>query len=183
MMTRTTRFIPCRVLVIAASAPLEAFPQFLQLFQGDPFRRSDVDGCSTCHVDPGGGGPRNEFGQAFEANQMVITPMLRAGFPDRFVYPITRVSDGSVIQFADPDDTSLVVELGGVRYLVDVVSRSVPGLDAAEGEGPAQTTDSPRLVAETISPVDSATSEGAFFGPRIVNLPNGKSLGRATWSP
>ena len=68
--------------------------------------------------------------------------------------------------------------MGGISYLVDVVSRSVPGLDTAEGEGPAPTTDSPRVVAETISPVDSATSEGAFFGPRIVNLPNGKSLGQ-----
>ena len=175
-MTRMNKLVLCLGLVVATSTPLEAFPQFLQIFQADAFRRPEVDGCLTCHVNPGGGGPRNEFGQAFEANQMVITPMLRAGFPDRFVYPVSRVGDGNVIHFADPDDTSLVVELGGERHLVDIVSRSVPGLDDAEGPSLLPVTTAPPTVAGSVSPVDPATTEGAFFGPRIVNLPNGKSL-------
>ena len=177
-MTSMKKLVLCLGLVVATSTSLEAFPQFLQLYQADAFRRPEVDGCGTCHLNPGGGGPRNEFGQAFEANQTVITPMLRSQFPGRFVYPISRVGEGNVIHFADPDDASVVLELGGERYLVDIASRSVPGLDDTEGEGPLQITAVPPTVGETISPVDPATSEGAFFGPRIVNLPNGKSLGQ-----
>jgi hypothetical protein len=168
------KFVLCLVLVVASAAPLEAFPQFLQLFQADPFRRPEVDGCGTCHVNPGGGGPRNQFGQAFEANQMRVTPMLRSQFPDRFVYPTSRVDPDNVIHFADPDDRTVVVELGGVRYLVDVAARNVPGLDTSPTQSLAEAN---TLQGDTPSPVDPATSEGAFFGPRIVNLPNGKGLG------
>ena len=38
----------------------------------------------------------------------------------------------------------------------------------------------PVAVAISVSPVDAFTSEGAFFGPRIVNLPNGKGMERGS---
>lgn len=174
-MRHTARLVLYLALLGATAAPAPAFPVFLQMFQTDPLRRPEVDGCATCHVDPHGGGPRNEFGLAFAANQMQITPMLRAQFPDRFVYPTSRIGGGTAVHFTDPENASLVMEVDGQRYLVDLESRSVPGSETGGPESPARTVAA--APGSTIRPVDSATSEGAFFGPRIVDLPNGKGMG------
>ena len=105
--------------------PAFAMPQFLELFLADPFHRPGVDGCITCHMSPEGGDARNPFGQAFESGGEIITPMLRAQFPDRFVYPVSRVNDGLVIHFSDPANKQIVVESGAVKALVDVEKKMV----------------------------------------------------------
>ena len=65
-------------LVFAAMVPPAAgFPMFLQIYQNDPFRNPELDGCSVCHVNPAGGEIRNEFGLAFFETQTRITPLLR----------------------------------------------------------------------------------------------------------
>src|SRR6058998_1680894 len=85
-----------RVLVMVAflvcTSPVFAMPQFLQMFRNDPFRNPAVDGCNTCHMSPQGGDARNAFGQAFESGGERITPMLRAQFPDRFIFPVRTTS-------------------------------------------------------------------------------------------
>ena len=147
-------------LVFAAMVPPAAgFPMFLQIYQNDPFRNPELDGCSVCHVNPAGGEIRNEFGLAFFETQTRITPLLRSQFPNRFVYDTTTLGD-TLLHFSDPENTRLVVELEGEKYLVDLASRSVS---------------SPQTEI-SVSPSDEFTSEGAFFGSRIVNLPNGKPL-------
>ena len=116
---------------------LQARPEFLMLFQNDPLRLASVDGCSTCHINPLGGGSRNEFGLAFAGNGFVITPMLRAGFPDRFDVPSTRLDNGTVLYFSDPDSESVVMERGEERYLIDleaVVSGRASAPSAPERE-------------------------------------------------
>src|SRR5881409_2498855 len=111
-----------RVLVMVAflvcTSPVFAMPQFLQMFRNDPFRNPAVDGCITCHMSPEGGDARNAFGQAFESGGERVTPMLRAQFPDRFVYPTSRVGT-LTIHFSDPENKQVVVETGGMKNLVD----------------------------------------------------------------
>src|SRR5919108_1624681 len=92
------------VVFIFSAAPAFAMPQFLEMFRSDPFRNPAVDGCNTCHMSPQGGDARNPFGQAFENAGERFTPMLRAQFPDRFVYPTSKVSDSLTIYFSDPDN-------------------------------------------------------------------------------
>ena len=65
--------------------PASAFPEFLDDYLIDPLRRPGMDGCSVCHQDPGGGGPRNPFGRGFENAGYSITPELREQFPDMFI--------------------------------------------------------------------------------------------------
>ncbi len=65
--------------------PASAFPEFLDDYLTDPLRRPGMDGCSVCHQDPGGGGPRNAFGRDFESASYSITPELREQFPDMFI--------------------------------------------------------------------------------------------------
>jgi hypothetical protein len=131
-----------------------------------------------------GGDARNEFGLAF-ADTLMITPMLRAQFPDRFVFPTMRVSDTLTILFSDPERSQVVVQTGATtRTLVDVDRMSVDGrvvsvpqaattVRAASSEASAvqnvQSEDGGSRV-----PVDDYAREGAFFGANVVNLPNGK---------
>ena len=126
------------VLFLLSSVPAFAMPQFLQMYRSDPFRNPSVDGCQTCHMSPQGGDPRNAFGQAFEAAGEQITPMLRAQFPDRFVYPTSRVSDALTIHFSDPDKKQVVVEAAGMKNLVDVDKRTVNGTPATNTTSPVR---------------------------------------------
>ena len=55
---------------------------------------------------------------------MMITTMLRAQFPDRFVYPVSKVNDNLTIYFSDPTNKQTVVEVNGMRTLVDVEKKA-----------------------------------------------------------
>jgi hypothetical protein len=171
-MTRLIRI----VFFLLWSAPAFAMPQFLQMYRSDPFRNPAVDGCITCHMSPEGGDARNPFGQAFERGGETITPMLRAQFPDRFVYPTSKVSDTVTIHFSDPNNQQMVMETGGVKSLVDVARHAVDGRPATrpnESEAALSTPPPAAAPAKEIS-VDSFAREGAFFGSNVVNLPDGK---------
>src|SRR5438128_2533930 len=166
------------VVFFFSTAPAFAMPQFLQMFRSDPFRNPAVDGCITCHMSPEGGDARNAFGQAFESGGEIITTMLRAQFPDRFVYPTSKVSDALTIHFSDPNNKQVVVEAGGMKNLVDVDKRTVNGRAAGAPNVPAAApataaaAAAPSALSEV--PVDQYAREGAFFGSNVVNLPDGK---------
>ncbi len=171
------------ILLAVGSVPAAAFPGFLQIYQADPLRNPTVDGCVVCHVDPAGGGPRNEFGLAFADNEFMISPLLRSQFSDRFTYDTEPLGSSTILHFSDPDNASLVVEVEGMRYLADLASRGLasgsPSAPVAPGTPESQAESGvggPSPIS--VSPVDSFTSEGAFLGPRIVNLPNGKGMER-----
>jgi uncharacterized beta barrel domain-containing protein DUF5777 len=170
-MTRTIVF----TVLFLSSVPGYAMPQFLELYRSDPFRNPSVDGCITCHMSPQGGDARNAFGQAFESGGEQITPMLRAQFPDRFVYPISRVSDALTVHFSDPNKKQVVIETSGMKNLVDVEKTAVNGVPSNVTTSPTRLT-----IAETQAEqrsdvrVDRDAREGAFFGSNIVNLPDGK---------
>jgi hypothetical protein len=163
------------VLIVLAPVPASAFPEFLEIFRADALRRPEVDGCATCHVNPAGAGPRNEFGQAFDAAGRQVTPLLRAEFEDRFAYPATPVSGDVRVHFSDPANATVVLETGGERFLVDVAALSVAGAPAAGT--PAGGPEAAAASADGPGPADPVTTEGAFFGSRVVNIPTGKAVG------
>src|SRR5215831_19767337 len=142
-----TRFFLLTVLVLSC-VPAYAMPQFLELYRKDPFRNPNVDGCNMCHMSPQGGDARNAFGQAFESAGEQITPMLRAQFPDRFVYPILRVSDALTIHFTDPNKKLIVAEAAGMKSLIDAEKTSVNGVSATVTTSPTRLV-TPEGQAET----------------------------------
>ena len=121
-MIRITGAVLLLVFLISLAQPVTARPPYLEIFRADPMRRSDVDGCAVCHVNPEGGGVRNEFGSAFEAAQHTITPMIRAGFPDRFGFSSTRLIDGSAFYFSDPENETVVFERNEEKFLIDLAA-------------------------------------------------------------
>lgn len=113
------------ILLLGVVEQLHARPEFLARFQADPFRRAEMDGCSVCHVNPRGGGPRNEFGVAFRDGGLQITPMLRANFPDRFKFETAKLANGAVFYFSDPESKFVVLEREKQKVLIDLTTISV----------------------------------------------------------
>src|ERR1019366_1980359 len=100
-MIRLSRAILFLALFVSAGMSAFALPMFLAAYKADKYtnpKNKDVI-FSFCHMSPTGGDELNTFGKAFEAGGEVFTPMLRAQFPERFAYPMTKVSETLTIHF------------------------------------------------------------------------------------
>ncbi len=178
-------------LFVMAGASAFAYPNFLEDYKADKFtntKNKDMV-CDFCHMSTSGGDERNPFGKAFEAGGEKFTPMLRAQFPDRFSYPVTKVDDNLTIHFSDPDNKVVVIESQGKRVEVNVGAKTVDGKAAAPAgdivAAPSAAQPSAgtaraaglNLTPQTKSgvPTDPFAREGAFFGQNVVDLPNGKA--------
>ena len=124
-MIRLIIIISILMCIAVMIQPVQARPEYLARFQADPFRRPEVDGCGTCHISPGGGGPRNDFGTAFEKGDHAITPMLRATFPDRFKFDTTKLPNGGIFYFSDPEGKAVVYEKDKQKTLIDLAALTV----------------------------------------------------------
>ncbi len=146
------------ILLVWLVEPVISHPAYLEVFRADPFRRADVDGCVTCHVDPNGGGQRNEFGSAVEAADHVMTPMIRANFPDRFEVETAELPDGKVFYFSDPESQYAVLEREGEKFLIDLVALAIDTGEEEEIPPPSNTVSF------------FVTSEGPGSGGRLGGL-------------
>jgi hypothetical protein len=181
-------------LFLAANVSAFAYPNFLEDYKADKFtnpKNKDAV-CNFCHMSPGGGDERNEFGKTFETGGEKFTPLLRAQFPDRFSYPMLKVSDTLTIHFSDPDNKVVVVQSGDTHAEVNLEKKTVDGKPATPSGGgdivmtpPAQpaarapggaVNNFGQGDSRTRIPTDPLSREGAFFGQNIINLPNGKGL-------
>src|SRR5262245_7392604 len=102
-------------------------PQFLELLPQGSVPQSECRWLERLSCERDGRRRTKSLGQAFESGGEQITAMLRAQFPDRFVYPTSRVSDALTIHFSDPDKKQVVVEAGGSKNLVDLDRTTVNG--------------------------------------------------------
>lgn len=126
MMFRGISSVLTGIIVCCVLQPVAARPEYLAKFQADPFRRAEVDGCITCHVNPAGGGARNDFGTAFQAASHDITPLLRAGFPQHFKFETANLPDGSTFYLSDPQSKFVVFERAHQRVLVNLAEVAAP---------------------------------------------------------
>ena len=152
--------LTCALLVFCYS--VNARPEFLALFAADPYSRPELRSkCSVCHINPAGGGERNEFGKAFAAAGFKITPELRAAWPDRFVQPGQPAPPR--VTFVSESQHQVILEYGGKKLLINTRDRTVSELPAEVSGAPAPVVaqSQPRQTENVYVPVDV----------RLVNLP------------
>ncbi len=170
-----------------APALAHARPEFLARFVADPFARTEKAMCSNCHLNPQGGGPRNEFGLAFAKNGFKITPELRAQWPDRFQATKTAQVEGrpvKVIWSSAKEDES-VVQFGDEYYLMNRAAGTMTKINTEQAaafqqppppSAPSSGSAAPAPVAaKAAKPADDLDSRTLpTFGYYLVDLPTNR---------
>lgn len=161
-----TRF--CKLLFLLSTLALfasqaGALPDYMKQYNADPAAKAEFKGkCALCHVNPAGGGARNDFGKAFAQAGHQFTAELRQQFADRF-------SSG---QAAPPvtftNDNEAVVEINGKRYAINTRSKTVTEVGA-----PATIAQTPK-PAPTPEPNKSDVYEA--MDVRVINLPSAADI-------
>jgi len=118
------RTLLCVLSLLAAESHVFARPIYFQRYRALPLSRPELNTCAVCHLNPAGGGPRNEFGQAFARAGHQFTADLRSQFPDRFLQDRAHLPGGVEIVFGS-EPGSLVINDGGKTYKVDIASKEV----------------------------------------------------------
>ena len=170
--------------LLLAGAPAYALPQFLMRFSQDPFSRPEFRGqCSTCHINPNGGGPRNPFGAAFEKNNKLITPEFRAAWPDHFLpsaasEPVAAQA-GEVKATFLANESETVLQIAGEYFRLDGKQAKLERLDAQQA---AQLVAAPPATATKPEEPKLPLREQPTFDHYLVNLPTTLPYRRGAFS-
>jgi len=156
---------------LAGSSAL-ALPQFMARFSVDPFSRPELrNQCSTCHNNPKGGGPRNDFGTAFAKNKHTVTPAFRLAWPDHFVSSITSnpvpTGAGDMKATLLADEQFAILEIDGQQYRLNTKLAKLEKIEPDQAAKLVAAPPPPRAPAEPKLPLrDQAT-----FDHYLVDLP------------
>ena len=163
------------VLLSLYGSPLFGRPEFLLRYASDPFSRPELRTCSTCHINPEGGGPRNAFGRAFDRNDHRVTPGFRLQWPDHFLSTISAEVTGPQqaplkATWAAGKEEEVLVEIGSQQYLLNRAEGSVKKLEAAE----AQAFRTPPPVPPPAAEPEEVLERRPTFDYYLVNLPTNR---------
>jgi hypothetical protein len=166
-MNRLVKFLMLCCACTWLARGTKAFPDYLKVYNADPLAKAEMKGkCSTCHVNPAGGGPRNEFGRAFAAADYKITDALRQQFPSHFT---TDQKDMPNVSFTGADEAT--VEINGKRYVVNTKNKTVKATDAAMDAATAPAS-KPAEVAQSKAADDEKPKVYKPIDVRVINLPS-----------
>ena len=161
-----------------------ALPAFLVRFSQDPFSRPEYrNQCSTCHINPKGGGPRNQFGSAFEKNKHIVTPEFRMAWPDHFLPSVTSntvpTAGGEMKATFLADGGDAVLEIDGQHYRLN---QKTAKLEKIEPEEAAKLVESPPPASATRVEPKLPLKDQPTFDHFLVNLPTTLPYGKGVFS-
>ncbi|QQS46058.1 MAG: hypothetical protein IPM66_19395 [Acidobacteriota bacterium] len=147
-----------------AGNSVQARPEYLRQYAADPFSKPELrNRCSVCHVNPAGGGPRNDFGRAFAQAGFQITGDLRQRFPDRFI----QNGGQPPVSFVEGSDSEAIVTIDGRKFVINTREKTVREIEAA----PVVAETKP--VPEAVSVPENVYRQGDV---RLINLPTGMPI-------
>ena len=145
---------------------VQARPDYLKQYVADPLSKPELQNCALCHVNPAGGGARNEFGRAFAAAGLEITADLRRRFPQNFLSSEAQsAQDQPQVSFVS--DAEAIVEINGKKFAINTKDKTVRELTAATKTptpvvaAPSQTVEKRDIPSNVYRPADV----------RAINLP------------
>lgn len=151
-----------------AGLTVHARPDYLKQYAADPLSKPELRNCALCHVNPAGGGTRNEFGKAFAAAGLEFTAELRRKFPQNFLTTAAQSPTGQP-QVSFVSDAEAVVEINGKRFAINTKDKTVRELTAtAAPQTPTQVATAPTPAA-----VQRETPSNVYrpADVRAINLP------------
>ena len=167
----------CALLMIAGMMLLPgttaAMPAFMMRFSRDPFSRAELKNqCATCHINPQGGGPRNEFGSAFEKNDHLVTPQFRAAWPSHFLQTISPeaiAAQGMQVKatFASNEEET-IIEINGEYFRLRLKEAA---LEKITTEQAAQVMAAPVAAQAPAAEPKLPLRDQPTFDHFLVNLP------------
>ena len=134
---KLTALIP--FLLVLGISVQEGFarPEYFARYRAYPFARPDLKTCGVCHESPKGGGPRNEFGQAFSRAGRQFTAELRAEFPDRFLQDRAILGEGVEVVFEEAGKGTFLIKRGNATYRVNPATKDIAKVETG---GPEEKT-------------------------------------------
>lgn len=167
-----SRLFKLTLIVMAfaiAGMTVHARPDYLKQYAADPLSKPEMRNCALCHVNPAGGGTRNEFGKAFAAAGLEITAELRRKFPQNFLSAAAQSPAGQP-QVSFVSDAEAVVEINGKKFAINTKDKTVKELTSS-----TQVTKAPTQVAaapaQTVEKRDIPSNVYRPADVRAINLP------------
>lgn len=166
--SRYFKFVFILTAIVFAGLTVQARPEYLKLYAENPFSKPELRNCALCHVNPAGGGARNEFGKAFTAAGFEITPELRKQYPQNFLSEDEVQKSRPAVSFVPGSDSEAVVEINGKKFVINTRDKTVKEMTVA-----VSTVEKVAVAA----PVKKETSRNVpenVYRPadvRVINLP------------